>query len=375
MRIVFLSDFGITGSGYLNIAAPLCRGLTERGHEVIAIGLLYSGEPHNHPFTIVPAKDFRDCSAMINNLNILWPFDALVVAMDIPIQELILKDSKRANIKHIAITPLESDPLTFSWANVLSICDKVFFISQHATDEAKTAGLENVEHMIIGIDTVSWRLPLENEKQDIKKTFAIPEDTFVILTVADNQERKNLSKSFEIVGKLKQAGVKLKYILVTREHLNVGWKLRDLAMTYGISSELMIFERGMGFTELWMMYAAADAFLLTSKAEGLGMPLLEAMAVGTPVVANKTGSIPELIGDEERGWGIDYNYVYVDPWGNSNRYMADADSGLEQLQKLIANPDDRDKRVKAAREYVENRKWEPSVLQLEKAIEVVRGEK
>jgi glycosyltransferase involved in cell wall biosynthesis len=99
------------------------------------------------------------------------------------------------------------------------------------------------------------------------------------------------------------------------------------------------------------------------------------MAVGTPVVANKTGSIPELIGDEERGWGIDYNYVYVDPWGNSNRYMADADSGLEQLQKLIANPDDRDKRVKAAREYVENRKWEPSVLQLEKAIEVVRGEK
>jgi glycosyltransferase involved in cell wall biosynthesis len=47
--------------------------------------------------------------------------------------------------------------------------------------------------------------------------------------------------------------------------------------------ELGIFDRwplgtGCRSGSLWSLYAAADAFLLTSKAEGLAMPVLEAMA-------------------------------------------------------------------------------------------------
>lgn len=374
-KVVLLSDFGVTGSGYLNIATPVGNGLANRGHEVKAIGLMYQGEHHRHSFSIIPARDFRDVSAMMNNLKILWPFDCLIVAMDIPIQEMILKDSRRLGIKQIVITPLESDPLVFSWANTLSNAEKVFFISQHATDEAHKAGLTDAEHLLVGIDTVSWRMPLDGERQQIRKTFNIPEDVFVVLTVADNQERKNLSKSFEIVGKLKQSGVNLRYILVTRENQQVGWKLRDLAMTYGISSELMIFERGMAFVDLWMLYAMSDAFLLTSKAEGLGMPILEAMATGLPVAANRTGALPELIGDNERGLLIDYDYIHVDPWGNSNRYFANAESGLKALQEIVGNPEQAKQRASAARAYVETRTWEQSVLQLEKAIETLRDEK
>lgn len=374
-KIAVLSDFGQEGSGYLNIITPLCNGLTKLGHEIKAIGLMYQGQPHNNSFTIIPARDFRDVSAMINNLNILWQPECLVVAMDIPIQEMILKDTKRLGVKQIAITPLESDPLIFSWANTLSNAEKIFFISQHATDEAHKAGLDDAEHMVVGIDTVSWRLPVDGEREQIRKTFNIPEDVFVVLTVADNQERKNLSKSFEIVGNLKKTGVNLRYILVTREHQTVGWKLRDLAMTYGISSELMIFERGLAFVDLWMLYALSDAFLLTSKAEGLGMPVLEAMATGLPVVANRTGALPELIGDNERGYLVEYEYVYVDPWGNSNRYFANAESGVIALQAIINDPSEAKNRTDAARKYVENRTWEPSVLQLERAVEALRNEK
>lgn len=371
-KIMVLSDFGQEGSGYLNIITPLCNGLTKLGHEIKAIGLMYQGQPHNNPFTIIPARDFRDVSAMINNLNILWQPECLIVAMDIPIQEMILKDTKRLGVKQIAITPLESDPLIFSWANTLSNAEKIFFISQHATDEAHKAGLDDAEHMVVGIDTVSWRLPVDGEREQIRKTFNIPEDVFVILTVADNQERKNLSKSFEIVGNLKKTGVNLRYILVTREHQQVGWKLRDLAMTYGISSELMIFERGLAFVDLWMLYALSDAFLLTSKAEGLGMPVLEAMATGLPVVANRTGALPELIGNNERGYLVDYEYVYVDPWGNSNRYFANAESGVAALRAIINDPLEAKNRADAARKYVESREWQPSVLQLEKAVEALR---
>lgn len=374
-KIVFLSDYGFQGSGYLQIATSLCKGLAERGHEIKCIGLMYRGENHDFPFTIIPARDFRDVEAEINNLNILWPFDVLVCAMDIPIQEMILKNTRKLGIKQIVITPLESDPLIFSWANLLSNAEKVFFISQHATDEAHKAGLDDAEHILIGLDTVSWRLPLDGERQQIRKTFNIPEDVFVVLTVADNQERKNLSKSFEIVGKLKQSGVNLRYILVTREHQQVGWKLRDLAMTYGISSELMIFERGLAFIDLWMLYAMSDVFLLTSKAEGLGMPVLEAMASGLPVAVNNAGAMPELVGYNERGWLIDWDYIHVDPWGNSNRYMANLESGVKALHEVVGDRAEANRRAKLAREYVESRTWDTSVLQLERAIEVLRNDK
>ena len=63
----------------------------------------------------------------------------------------------------------------------------------------------------------------------------------------------------------------------------------------------MIFERGMSFKELWSLYAASDCFFLTSKAEGLGMPILEAMSVGLPVIASNFPLWKEIIVDNDCG--------------------------------------------------------------------------
>ncbi|MFQ3663396.1 MAG: glycosyltransferase family 1 protein [Chloroflexaceae bacterium] len=49
--------------------------------------------------------------------------------------------------------------------------------------------------------------------------------------------------------------------------------------------------------ELPLWYAAATAFVFPSIYEGFGMPPLEAMACGTPVVASNTSSLPEVVGD------------------------------------------------------------------------------
>ena len=42
---------------------------------------------------------------------------------------------------------------------------------------------------------------------------------------------------------------------------------------------------------------ASDLFVLTSRHEGFGVPVLEAMTLGLPVVANATGALPEIVGD------------------------------------------------------------------------------
>ncbi|MBV9789225.1 MAG: glycosyltransferase family 4 protein [Chloroflexi bacterium] len=49
--------------------------------------------------------------------------------------------------------------------------------------------------------------------------------------------------------------------------------------------------------QLQLYYAAATAFVYPSLYEGFGLPLLEAMSVGTPVVSSDAGALVEVVGD------------------------------------------------------------------------------
>lgn len=377
-KVLMVSDYSFKGSGYLNIVVPLSKGLAELGHEVKAIGFGYQGEEHNFPFSILSCMALNDAFAILNNLKYLWGMDVVIVAMDIPQQEKFHSLCKSLGVKMIAITPLENPPLTFSWANMLSQIDKVFFISQLGADEAKKAGL-NAKHLIVGMDTESWRLRTTEEYKASRKMLNISDDTLVVITVADNQERKNLSKAFEIVSKVKkEKGIKVKYILVTREHSEVGWKLRDLAMTYGIASELMIFERGLPFKELYSLYAMADVALLSSKAEGLNMFVLESMSVGIPVVGTDCGAVTELL-SENRGFLMHTEYSHIDPWGNSRRdfpYAQDGADILETVQnhRMLSGMGKVGDVINNARLYMESRNWNIPVNQVHEAIEEITDE-
>jgi len=377
-NIIFVSDFNLKGSGYLNISVPLCNGLVERGYNIKAVGLGYSGEEHPFPFTLIPCQSFSDAHAMVNNLKFQWQPDLVIVAMDIPYQERFSHLCKQLGLKMIAITPLENPPLTFSWAYILQQIDKVFFISQLGTDEAKKVGIE-AEHLVVGMDTKAWRMRTTEEYTKGREMLNISPDTLVVLTVADNQERKNLSKAYEIVSKVKhEKGVKVKYILVTRENSDVGWKLRDLGMTYKIASDVMIFERGISFKELYTLYAISDVFLLSSKAEGLNMGVLESMSVGVPVVATNCGAMSELLA-EGRGFLMETEYSMIDPWGNEERTFPLASSGVDVLWHLATDGREEnkvhiEKIIANAHLYMESRTWDKPVQQVIDAMEKLTNE-
>jgi glycosyltransferase involved in cell wall biosynthesis len=49
--------------------------------------------------------------------------------------------------------------------------------------------------------------------------------------------------------------------------------------------------------DLPALYSAADVFVFPSLYEGFGLPALEALACGTPVVASNVSALPEVVGD------------------------------------------------------------------------------
>jgi glycosyltransferase involved in cell wall biosynthesis len=365
MKIVWISDLDFSASGYFNVSIALCDRLTKLGHDVKVIGLGYKKEEHTFNFPIIPAQGLADADAIVKNMSILWNFDVLIVAFDIWMHEQIILRFPKRPFKYYGIMPVESDPLCLSWGMVMLRMDKAFIISQFGTDEAEKIGV-NAQFMPIGIDTDAWRIPTQEERETCKLAFGL-KDKYVVLTVADNQERKNLSRSMEIFADFSKHAPDAMYVLLTREHAMLGWKLREYAQELGISDKVMVYERGLPFKELWGLYAASDCFLLTAKAEGAGLPIMEAMAAGLPCIGTDCTGIHESLADG-RGLLIPPDYVHRDPFGNGRRYFASRSEGARLLNDLYAGAYNKKEMTKLAHEYISQHTWDKSADIIHQAL-------
>jgi glycosyltransferase involved in cell wall biosynthesis len=78
-------------------------------------------------------------------------------------------------------------------------------------------------------------------------------------------------------------------------------RLRSFASKNGLADKISILQ-GLGFKELAVHYANADAFIFPSLWEGFGLVLLEALASGLPVVSRPVGGAPEVVVKGKNGF-------------------------------------------------------------------------
>jgi glycosyltransferase involved in cell wall biosynthesis len=209
---------------------------------------------------------------------------------------------------------------------------KIIAVSQNTKDDIiKKFALvkDKIEVIYEAADDRIFNEVSEKDIEAIKSRYGIG-DTPVILYVGQMRPHKNVAgliEAFKILKKEKSA--KLVLLGKSNDEIDKIGKIRDIVMPGFVADK-----------ELSAWLKIADVFCFPSFYEGFGLPGLEAMQAGTPVLAAKASSLPEIYQDAA---------LYFDP--SKSQDIADKIKLVLENQKL------RDDLIKKGKEVVSQYSW------------------
>ena len=238
--------------------------------------------------------------------------------------------------------------------------------------------IQNADHLL-AISEFTKKDIVENYKIDPYKIAAIPlgydKETFkqikdkrkiapvlkkygiegsYIIYVGTIQPRKNLIRLIEAFSKIEE-DVILVIVGKTTEPGRKAWKYQEILDTpekLGVENKV-IFTGFVPTEELPALLSGSKVFVLPSLWEGFGIPVLEAMACGTPVIVSNVSSLPEVAGDAG---------TFVDPYS--------VGSIINGIQNLLKDENLRQKKVQLGLEKVKGFSWEKTARETLEILEM-----
>jgi len=226
----------------------------------------------------------------------------------------------------------------------------IFTISESSKDDImKTYGIsgDRIKVTYPGIR----RLDSRNKTlsmDEFKGKYGLKKD--YILFVGTLQPRKNIVRLIEAFSMLKD-GTEL--IIIGKK----GWLYEEILSApkkFNVEDRV----RFLDFVpdeDLGLFYKNATCFVLPSLYEGFGLPILEAMSYGCPVIAGNISSLPEAAGDAA---------LYVDPLS-----VADIN---KKLELITGDQELREKLIKKGYEQVKKFSWEKTAGETLKELESLK---
>lgn len=314
------------------LAKAICRNITEN----VEIHLLYNGSHPNQETIdnirkefngIVPRKHIHACYSPCQTgyntekenrelsekiytsyINFLNP-DALVVLSNFEGREEPFFSSFQGLSKHIVKVCVSYDFIPVGWhnwegrhwyldrLNNLRQSDLLLGISDF-THRQNAIFASNIKSVSISSD-VSEIFSLSKNVAEMKKLKAKYEiQSRYILYSGGTDDRKNVISLIQAYAKLpNEIKEKVDIVIVCGKGEDRPKQLKELIKKAGLSDLRGI--RMLGYVsevDLCELYRGTECFVFPSLSEGFGLPVLEAMRCGAPVIGSNTTSIPEIIG-------------------------------------------------------------------------------
>ena len=226
-------------------------------------------------------------------------------------------------------------------------------INMEDFNNAKKFKAANVEYIAgVGIDTkgIKEKSDIEDkEKDELKRELNLKDTDRILITAGEMIERKNQKFLLEVVKKIKEKENSIK--LIVCGHGRLEHFLKAKAKELGIENNVIF----TGYrTDIYKILGLAEIFLFSSLQEGLPVAVMEAMAVGLPVVCSNVRGNADLIDNEKGGYVLD---------------KFDSDRWSDSIYSLLMDKN----RLKSFGEYNMNRIKEYDRSNVEKEMRRIYG--
>ena len=181
---------------------------------------------------------------------------------------------------------------------IVERADRIITVSATSKQDIINIFKVNPEKIIVipSAPTSAYRpLPKPETKNWLRKTYGIKKP--YILYIGGLNPRKNVAELIYAYAKIRRTLPKGQTLVILGpegKHLS---KLRLLGEALNITTEELIFPGFIDSSGLPQFYNGADLFVYPSLYEGFGLPPIEAMACGTPVITSDVSSLPEVVGE------------------------------------------------------------------------------
>jgi len=253
------------------------------------------------------------------------------------------------------LTPLYSESISKFKKNVyyklyqysVDNSDKIITVSEFSKKDIIDKfpqAKDKIEVVYCGVNYERFQEKIAQDKiEAIKVKYNLPQQ--YILFVGQARENKNLVRLLEAYSML-PTEIKAKYGLV---YANTNAMLDDLARKLNENNVRLL--HGIDAEDLVGVYQGASLFTLVSTNEGFGLPIIEAMAAGIPVVCSNVASLPEVAGDAA---------IMIDPYDKTEISQA--------ILQVLSDNNLSDDLIKKGSERIKQFTWKKSAEKFEKVI-------